>query len=486
MLIFNCTQAAQDFFTVTRKGEKQTIVEAPPSPGMSNDAQHLRYADGSPVQPFQWVLHAVSIKRKNCLIAMEVNTRFAVSVTAVKKADLEYFLEHFKQALIFQVLAYANNNGIWQASDEKIAMGRGLDQMQEFHFFRRSERSVQTHINDVVLMLRDIADANPAVLEHDQAMLQFNYFTNNKLRKSKAFPTKDYITPYEEMLIFWQQHYLQATHEQLASTRQRLVDNRRSKYQDMISDIAATDPVRTAGKSPAADKPQVIFPEAAPVDDAELAVLDAILAKYATDESLENVSGLHGFLTAIVSAPNMMPPSQWLAEIWGGEDLQPAWKNIDEAQHFMGALFTLMNNISRELMEAPQTFSPVFMDDSDAPDVSEWCFGYICAVELDEDGWDALPDHLQAQLDLIDNYVFRVETSPDRATRKTMQRQADQVVDAATQLHAYWLKQRTPMLMPNIGNPTPKPQPVATQKMVGRNDPCPCGSGKKYKKCCLH
>ncbi|MFZ1404770.1 MAG: SEC-C metal-binding domain-containing protein, partial [Anaerolineae bacterium] len=21
--------------------------------------------------------------------------------------------------------------------------------------------------------------------------------------------------------------------------------------------------------------------------------------------------------------------------------------------------------------------------------------------------------------------------------------------------------------------------------MVGRNDPCPCGSGKKYKKCCL-
>ena len=25
----------------------------------------------------------------------------------------------------------------------------------------------------------------------------------------------------------------------------------------------------------------------------------------------------------------------------------------------------------------------------------------------------------------------------------------------------------------------------ATPK-VGRNDPCPCGSGKKFKKCCLH
>ncbi|HJX69959.1 MAG TPA: SEC-C metal-binding domain-containing protein [Dehalococcoidia bacterium] len=25
---------------------------------------------------------------------------------------------------------------------------------------------------------------------------------------------------------------------------------------------------------------------------------------------------------------------------------------------------------------------------------------------------------------------------------------------------------------------------VAVGKKVGRNDPCPCGSGKKYKLCC--
>jgi preprotein translocase subunit SecA len=27
-------------------------------------------------------------------------------------------------------------------------------------------------------------------------------------------------------------------------------------------------------------------------------------------------------------------------------------------------------------------------------------------------------------------------------------------------------------------------QPVVKGLKVGRNDPCPCGSGKKYKKCC--
>ena len=31
-----------------------------------------------------------------------------------------------------------------------------------------------------------------------------------------------------------------------------------------------------------------------------------------------------------------------------------------------------------------------------------------------------------------------------------------------------------------------RPQPVRAPEKVGRNDPCPCGSGLKYKKCCLH
>jgi len=28
------------------------------------------------------------------------------------------------------------------------------------------------------------------------------------------------------------------------------------------------------------------------------------------------------------------------------------------------------------------------------------------------------------------------------------------------------------------------PKPAKTEKKIGRNEPCPCGSGKKYKKCC--
>lgn len=33
--------------------------------------------------------------------------------------------------------------------------------------------------------------------------------------------------------------------------------------------------------------------------------------------------------------------------------------------------------------------------------------------------------------------------------------------------------------------PLPEPvKPIHGQPQPGRNDPCPCGSGKKYKKCC--
>ncbi len=32
--------------------------------------------------------------------------------------------------------------------------------------------------------------------------------------------------------------------------------------------------------------------------------------------------------------------------------------------------------------------------------------------------------------------------------------------------------------------PAERPKPYVREQKVGRNDPCPCGSGKKFKKCC--
>ena len=45
-------------------------------------------------------------------------------------------------------------------------------------------------------------------------------------------------------------------------------------------------------------------------------------------------------------------------------------------------------------------------------------------------------------------------------------------------------KQRQDYVM-SRGEDTPAPKTVRRDHdKIGRNDPCPCGSGKKYKKCC--
>lgn len=49
-------------------------------------------------------------------------------------------------------------------------------------------------------------------------------------------------------------------------------------------------------------------------------------------------------------------------------------------------------------------------------------------------------------------------------------------------------EQRTTPPLPNLPSfdePLPGGRPDAVSKRAGRNDPCPCGSGKKYKKCCM-
>ena len=54
-------------------------------------------------------------------------------------------------------------------------------------------------------------------------------------------------------------------------------------------------------------------------------------------------------------------------------------------------------------------------------------------------------------------------------------------------INGHWVYSRKDStLSPAPASPMEKPKTVIRDKTkIGRNDPCPCGSGKKYKKCCL-
>ena len=63
---------------------------------------------------------------------------------------------------------------------------------------------------------------------------------------------------------------------------------------------------------------------------------------------------------------------------------------------------------------------------------------------------------------------------------------------AHTIYHVSIVRKEAPAQAPSVmaqvaagGADGARKQPLKTAgKKVGRNDPCPCGSGKKYKKCC--
>jgi preprotein translocase subunit SecA len=98
-------------------------------------------------------------------------------------------------------------------------------------------------------------------------------------------------------------------------------------------------------------------------------------------------------------------------------------------------------------------------------------------VEYKREAFDLFQTMLTGVQDEMVRVMYRVQTQePPRRRRMTY----DNVVE---------LSGDGPQGMGNGGDAGPMSRPHAAPKSgsskVGRNDPCPCGSGKKFKKCCL-
>lgn len=224
-----------------------------------------------------------------------------------------------------------------------------------------------------------------------------------------------------------------------------------------------------------------------PLTDDELELLNDFLLDRVDDEhdddpdfdcGIIDVSSLDGYLTAIVSGPNMIPPSVWLREVWGEEE--PVWRSTDEFQEIFSLIIRHMNCIARALQVDRGSFEPLFGENHVGSEVhlvvDEWCFGYMLGVSLDSASWQ-LSDPQVAEM-LAPIKLCGTEEgwkALDALPKPDAQRQRDAIPGAARDLYAYWLARRAPKAPPSR-RASPK---------VGRNDPCPCGSGKKYKHCCL-
>ena len=232
---------------------------------------------------------------------------------------------------------------------------------------------------------------------------------------------------------------------------------------------------------------------AGPLSDKEIAELDDFLLdeEEALDEAMD-VCTLDGFLCAVVSGPKLVLPSEWMRWVWDMEqgEQAPEFRSEKQTQRIIGLLMRHANDIALTLSHEPVHYEPLFSqnhaDDKVVTIVDEWCCGYVKGMSLDEKGWELLreahpewlePIELYGTKDGWDRLKTLVDGQPDSFARH--QNWVDRIAPAARQIHAFWLARRDPE-----GEVIRGPlQPIRKAALPGRNDKCPCGSGKKFKHC---
>ena len=213
------------------------------------------------------------------------------------------------------------------------------------------------------------------------------------------------------------------------------------------------------------------------LSEAEINALDDFLASPGLEDTAMDVAMMEGFMAALIVGPELVMPSDWLPWVWDIENgtASPQFETPADAAEVMGLILRHYNTLANQLMADAEAFEPLFYFDP-AWGVAEWCAGFLLGTLFDEDRWSEL---MEREPDWFAPFML---LGTDEGL-EVVEREGDQehwvlaIVPALADIHAYWLAQRAG------GGRSPQPA-VRAKPPAERNDPCPCGSGKKYKKCC--
>jgi yecA family protein len=184
-----------------------------------------------------------------------------------------------------------------------------------------------------------------------------------------------------------------------------------------------------------------------PLSDADYDELEAFLGSNVVPQDCMDLEMLDGFLTAIVSGPDLIQPSEWLPVLWSDSQrsVTPVFQNNEQAERILSLVLRLQQSIRRTLAESPTRFKPLLYhaetdnkDERSPPEASAWCEGFMTGVLLrDHDpeylGW---VDSDEKRLGMIDELPIatvlicrfwqernRTDT-PNRAERRAQRREA--------------------------------------------------------------
>ena len=205
---------------------------------------------------------------------------------------------------------------------------------------------------------------------------------------------------------------------------------------------------------------------------------------------------LQGFLFTVVTSPELIAPSEWIPVVFSGREA--GYQTLEEAQTIMGELMALYNAIN-DTARAPSATLPAdctFRDDvldnlaPDAP-ISQWSRGFALGHQWLEDAWnDCVPkayaDEFGMMVLVLSFFssrrlaeAYRKELQPKKSLEDMAGMIRENFLEALSEFARIGL-----MIAAVITDHSPAPQSVRGESRTGRNDPCPCGSGRKFKKCC--
>ncbi len=232
----------------------------------------------------------------------------------------------------------------------------------------------------------------------------------------------------------------------------------------------------------------------------ERKTISRLLAKAVRPDDALSIEGLHGFLFGLAIIPELIMPSEWLPVAFGEEMIE--FKSEAEAKEMIGFLLKINTRLYNESLEGELRFpfDIKALKKGDIARMGDWAYGLFQAMSLRPEVWglddgqesDDVVDELSsacgvimsvAKPELIPEVFDKPDFDPD-VNKKDMELQANLFVMLPGAVSIVQEHAREKIAEYRGGLPQSKSSAVSKREKVGRNEPCPCGSGKKYKKCC--
>jgi uncharacterized protein len=222
-----------------------------------------------------------------------------------------------------------------------------------------------------------------------------------------------------------------------------------------------------------------------------IAVWSSFLASPQAPKTAMSPLELDGYLTGVVVTPQADPilPSVWMARLWG--DDEPIFGDDTQINAVLGAVVAhynlLIRDIDRSLkrMEADRTidYRPLFVAGDEKPSheaVRAWARGFWKAMTLAPATWSGLVEDERTKV-VLEPFIGFFDLDAPHADERPSD--LDGLLDAEAALvpRMILILRKLARIREAAGR---RPAPILPREKVGRNDPCPCRSGKKYKRCC--